>query len=331
MIEFNKVYSWLNYGDAPHLTSSNLLSLIQIEDPKIPKNHREAIKKTLRISSESCRDILETLEIKIALAKDDYKDEEYTSAKMGLVEVVERYPKASHRLGIAMWLLGLALWKNQEYEPCHANWSKVRGIFSEIAKLKVQQQASEDVRWYTEKIDLLRLDLACTAEEANAWLTMWDPSNLSTTAKMLADEIKRQVKKKQFPLAYEIGNQLARVSKNRLDSSETAEAWILIGLAANQMGAPRLAMDYWLRGISSFAPLSHGQAVARWMMGVAQWQMPAEHTNAIKSWRDAIETFNKLQDQADHMNDVNRRDWYKVWVPIMRDALERTIKEKMMR
>lgn len=108
----------------------------------------------------------------MAPAINDFKEEEFTSAKMLLAEVAGRYPKSSHRLGIAMWLLGLTLWKNQEYETAHANWSKVCGIFSEIAKLKVQQQASDGVRWYTEKIDLLRLDLACTAEEANAWLTM---------------------------------------------------------------------------------------------------------------------------------------------------------------
>lgn len=45
MIAFNDVFSWLNYGELSHLTAPNQLSLIQIEDPKIPLNHREAIKK----------------------------------------------------------------------------------------------------------------------------------------------------------------------------------------------------------------------------------------------------------------------------------------------
>gem|GEM_PF-1983331 len=331
MIPFNDVFAWLNYGDVSHLSATNKLSLIQIEDPKIPKTFREATMKNLRITSESCRDLLETLEVKLALAKVDFQAGEYISAKFDLADAAERYPKASHRLGIARWLLGLALMRSQEYEPAHANWSLARGIFSELARQKLKIQDSDGVRWYTDKLDLLHLDLACTAEEANAWLTMWEPSHLSSAARLLADEIKNQIKRKQFPLAYEIGNQLLKVSRNRLDGSETAEAWVLIGLAANQMGAPRLAMDYWLRASTSFAPLSHGQAVARWMMGVAQWQIPQEVTNATRHWRDAIETFTKLQMQADQVNDADRRDWYKTWTPIMRKALERTIKEKMPR
>ena len=330
MLSMSEVFSWLNYDDVPHLSSPNLLTLIQIQDKRIPQDHREAGIKSMRISSETCQDKNEILEIKVTLAKIKFDTGDYNSARLDLSEAVERYPTASHRLGVAKWMLGIVLWRMMENEAAYANWFKAREIFAGITQLKVKAQAAEQVRWYNERMEQMRLDMTCTAEEAFHWLNALSPSHLTQTANALSTELKQQIQKKQFPLAYEISNRLAKLSRNRLDSTETAETWAVIGLAAYQMGVARLAIDYWLRGVSSFTPWSHEQAVCRWMMGTAQWQIQTEYDNAMKSWREAIETFKDLQLAADHANDSGRKDWYAARIPTMEKALGTTIKEKIV-
>jgi tetratricopeptide (TPR) repeat protein len=332
MIAFAEVYAWLNYCDVSHLGPASQLSIIQINDKKIPKNHREAIKKSLRVSCETCIDDLETLEIKLALAQIDFQEDDFIMAKITLAEAVEGYKKSSHRRAIADWLMGICLMKCQETEAGYQCWRKARENFDGQIKLfRKLKDGAENDRWYTQKRDLLFVDMACTAEEAYAWLTLIEPSHLTASARLLTDEIKNKISRKQYPLAYEIGSQLSKVSRNRLDSVETAEAWVIIGLAAYQMGNPRAAVDYWLRASASYAPLGHGQAIARWMMGIAQWQIPSETTNAIKNWRDVLETFNHLKEKAVRENHVEDRNWYEMWGEIMRKANERTIKEKMLK
>ena len=177
------------------------------------------------------------------------------------------------------------------------------------------------VNWYYQKIDEMRLDMVFHAEEANYWLNIFEKSHLSDAGKSCVAEMRNKIKNNQYPLAYEIGRNLARISQNKIDTAETAEAWVAIGLSSLQMGNPRQAVDYFQRGAVSFNPWGHHQAVTRWMMGIAQWQIPGEIDQAVRNWTNAIDAFEALKVTADRENDQVKNNWYEMSIKIMRTAL----------
>jgi len=213
------------------------------------------------------------------------------------------------------------LWQMKENDAAYNYWSGAKDIFTGLAEAEVRNHDINMVNWYYARIDAMRLDLVFTAEEAFYWLNFFENSHLSDPAKSFADEIRRRIQQKDYPLAYEIGRNLSRISHNRLDTNETAEAWVVIGLASLQMGNPRQAMDYLQRGAAAFVPWGHKQAVTRWMLGIAQWLIPEEADQAIRNWTNAIDAFNGLSVKADRENDQFKKDWYDVNISIMGRAL----------
>ncbi|GAP07251.1 hypothetical protein ATHL_02121 [Anaerolinea thermolimosa] len=328
MITIGEAFSWLNVDDRSHLSNVNLLSLYQLQDVHVPESHKEALVRQLRANSHSSRDVLEGLEVLVTIARYEYEKGDYAAARQDLVEAVRRYRPISHRAAVAKWMLGIVEWKLMNNNQAYANWFHAREIFQRCAVEKGRVSASDMVRWYYKQIDKMRLDMACTAEEAYYWLNLFEPSRLSDPAKQFAKQITEEIVQKKYAQAYEIGNLLAGISTNRLDPAETAEVWVVIGLAAHQMGNPRWAVEYWSRGAAAFTPWSHPWAVVRWMIGVALWSVPGEKDRAIRSWVDATETFQDLRTQSDRAGDANRRDWYENTARIMKAALEQMMREK---
>jgi tetratricopeptide (TPR) repeat protein len=328
MITMDEVYGWLNRGDVSHLSAANRLSLIQIEDKKIPANHRQANMRAMRTACETSRDILETLEVKLALSKISYADGDYPAAKIDIQDAVERYKPSSHRLGVAKWMAGILLWRINENDSAYSYWTSAKEIFLGLAVARLRAHDIDMVNWYHAKVDDMRSELALTAEEANYWLNFFEKSHLSAAGLLFAGEMRKKVQKKDFPLAYEIGLNLAKISHNRIDTDETAEAWVLIGLAALQMGNPRQAVDYFQRGAAAFGPRGHKQAVTRWMMGIAQWQIPGEIDQAVKNWVNSIDAFEGLHQQADRDNDQKRKEWYEMTIATMKKAQDAKISGK---
>lgn len=328
MITINEAYGWLNIDDRSHLSSSNMLSLYQLQDTRVPDKHKDALIRELRATSHSSQDRLEGLEVLVTIAKYEYEKGDYQSARQDLAEAVKQYQPVSHRAAVAKWMLGTIEWKLMNNNPAYANWFRARDLFQKCAVEKGRVSATDMVRWYYKQIERMRLDMACTAEEAYYWLNLFEPSHLGDPAKQFAKRITDEIVQKKFAQAYEIGNLLAGISRNRLDPTETAEVWVIIGLAAHQMGNPRWAVDYWTRGAAAFTPWGHHWAVVRWMIGVSLWNLQGETDRAVRSWMDATETFQDLRTQSDRAGDANKRDWYENTARIMRMALEQMVRER---
>lgn len=328
MITIGDAFGWLNIDDRSHLANVNMLSLFQLQDDRIPSDHKESLIRELRVTSNSCEDVLEGLEVLVTIAKFEAEKGDYQSARQDLMDAIKRYRPISHRMAVAKWMLGIVEWKLLDNNQAYANWFFARDIFQKCAGEKGRVSATDMVRWYYKQVERMRLDMACTAEEAYYWLNFFEPSSLSDQAKQLSKQIKEQIVNKQYAQAYEIGNQLAGISRNRLDPAETAEVWVIVGLASHQMGNPRMAVEYWTRGSAAYTPWSHQWSVVRWMMGVAQWNIPGETDRAIRNWMDAAETFQNLRTTSDREGDSNRRDWYENTARIMKSALEQMVRDK---
>ena len=331
MITIGEAFGWFNIDDRSHLSSVNMLSLYQLQDDRIPVNHKESLIRELRVTSNSVADVMEGLEVLVTIAKYEAENGDYQAARQDLTEAVKRFRPISHRMAVAKWMLGIVEWRLLENDKAYANWFFARDIFQKCAVEKGRVSATDMVRWYYKQVERMRLDMACTAEEAYYWLNLFEPSRLSDQAKNFAKQIREEIVEKKFSQAYEIGNLLAGLSRNRLDPAETAEVWVVVGLAAHQMGNPRWAVEYWTRGAAAYTPWSHHWAVVRWMIGVAQWNLPGESERATRSWMDAAETFQDLRTTSDRAGDSNRRDWYENSARIMKLALEQMGREKSTR
>ena len=321
MIKMDEAYAWLNVDDVSHLSASNSISILQIEDKRIPEDYRKSVVRELRRVCESSTNILETLEVKLALAKYSFNEGDLASSKFDLQDAVSRYRPGTHRLGVSKWMLGILLWRLNENAAAYADWTKSKELFVSLAQQKVRTHDINMVNWYYQRLRSMRLDLVTRAEEAYYWLNIFEQSHLSPTGTDYVKEIRKKIQAKDYPLAYEIGLQLARISQTRTDTLETAEAWVMVGLSAIQMGNPRLAADYLQRGASAYNPWGHHQAVTRWMLGIAQGMVPDLVTQAVKNWMKAIDAFDSLKLKADRDNDQARKDWYESNIEIMKSAL----------
>ncbi len=328
MISIGEAFGWWNIDDRSHLSNVNNLSLFQLQDARIPANHKDALIRELRVTSNSCDDVLEGIEVLITIARYEAENGDYQAARQDLSEAIKRIRPVSHRMAVAKWMLGIVEWKLLENIKAYSNWFLARDLFRKCAEEKGRVSAADMVRWYHKQIERMRLDMACTAEEGYYWLNLFEPSRLSDQARQFANQLSKEIAEKKFAQAYEIGNLLAGMSRNRLDPSETAEVWVVIGLAAHQMGNPRQAIEYWQRGAAAYTPWSHQWAVVRWMTGVAQWKLPGETEKATRSWLDATETFQDLRTTSDRAGDASRRDWYENTARIMKQALDQLTREK---
>ncbi|MCJ7625043.1 MAG: hypothetical protein MUO76_16205 [Anaerolineaceae bacterium] len=168
-----------------------------------------------------------------------------------------------------------------------------------------------------------------TAEEIYAWLDFFEPSHLSTSARQLNKTISDKLDKGQFQDVYKLIEDLQTIGKSSADILELSEILVESALAVYKMGNLNEALIMLKKAMDSFTPLSHYQAVSRWMLGVLQWNMPTQHNQAIINWEKCLRNFDQLARKADHNNNQDRRKWYLEKQSYMDLALHARIKENL--
>jgi tetratricopeptide (TPR) repeat protein len=330
MISLQDAYSWLNYGDKSNLSPGNMLSLIQIEDKRIAEVDRKKIIRNLRDNCPNLPNPLERYEIKLALAKTSFSDDNLSFAKTDLEDAVMGYKDPSHRLGVASWMFGILLWKLLDNNTAFEQWTKARDIFSNLGGDSRKKLDLDKMNWYRNINDLIRLDLTLTAEEAHRnWLPKFQGglNNLSEAGRLLVAEITKKIKNKEYSQAYDIAMKLEKISLNRVNSFETADALEFIGFSALQMGNPKEATKYFELATSRYTNYPHPYSISLWLLGIAQWQISDLTTKAIRNWTLAIEGFEGLARQYERNDDI--AGWYLDNLNYMRRALEIKIREKI--
>jgi hypothetical protein len=108
---------------------------------------------------------------------------------------------------------------------------------------------------------------------------------------------------------------------------ETPEILVECALAAYYSGNIFLAMELTEKAVARFSPRSHTQAVARWMLGVLQFQIPKKREKACRSCERALVEFEDLATKADYDNNPSRLAWYREKKELMGLALREKLKE----
>jgi SOS-response transcriptional repressor LexA len=153
----------------------------------------------------------------------------------------------------------------------------------------------------------------------NGWLCeLGEKSALSEPAQLLLDKLKHARDKNESKLAWDIINDLRRLS-DKSEDRESAEIRLKCGLVAAEMDNFRDALRLLLEASSKYANYQHQRAVAFWMIGCTQWLLPDKEVDAINSWRNAVKVFEALKDHNKAKQQNN--NWYDEKCKEMRMAL----------
>lgn len=336
MISVDEAYSWLDQVPKPPLSTEMNLNLFELQNKYIPQDHRDRLANNLRITCQQISNINERLYVLTAIGRYHLSKGEFEEAETVLQDALRDFSQGSHEVAVAKWLLGIAQWNVGRNAAAHANWTRARIAFAECQNFWRNRQDPETRNadalknlWYSDVLRKIRVEMACHMEEADAWLTRFDPSSLSASARKLAMRIRTDINKRKFITVYEFSNLLLGVAQNSTNPAESAEAWEIIGLAASQTGNFADAILYLKRGLSAYDPFSHQGATVKWMIGIAQWTLPGEQGNAIASWQDAIEKFEYNRLMADRANNKEKRDWYAGVIETLKEALTMMQSERL--
>lgn len=106
---------------------------------------------------------------------------------------------------------------------------------------------------------------------------------------------------------------------------ETAETHLHCGWASYKSGDKKDAIEHWRRAAQLYAPNSHYQAIAYWMLGCVNWQLPTMLNDAIYSWELSYEFFERALDRASK----ERADRYQNRLDGIKKALEWAVEGKL--
>ncbi len=336
MISHEDAYRWLEAVEKPDLPDNIVLDLFELLNSDLPEARRDRLAIDLRVACQNLSDLNARLYVLTTLGYYFLKKKEYQQAEQSFVDALRDMGEYSHEIGVTKWLLGMALWNTARNFAAHTQWVKAREAFGkcqEVWRNKQDPQTRvEDAKknlWYGTVIQRMKVDMACKAEEAHAWLNYFQPSSLPDSARALASRIAEDIHHRKLVEAYEFARLLSGITRNRIEPSETAEAWEIIGLAAHQMGNNREAAVFWKRSLSTYTPATHQSAVIKWMIGVALWGLIGEQDSAMKSWQDAIDMFEYLLQQANRANNREQSDWYLDHIEVMKASLKMMREEKL--
>jgi tetratricopeptide (TPR) repeat protein len=333
MISIQEAFGWFHRIEKSLIDKETEIDFYQLMDEKIPLPLRERLASdryaaTLVLPNQNLR-----LEVLVRLGYIYAEWKQYLRSMGALEDALRSYPEGSHVWAVTKWMTGIVQWNLMRNAQAYANWFKAREAFRKLQIGAVQKQNAGHSNFYANLMQKLRVEMACKAEEADQWLTLpyFDNPNLTVHARELIRKITDDINQNRYIEAYEFSRLLAGVSRNRLDLRETAEAWEKIGLAAQQMGNLTDAIKYYKRGMSAYSPNSHQAATIKWMIGIAQFSIPAENDSALRTCQEAIDMYVVLQNDADKAHQVERKEFYESTIPVLKEALVQMRKEKVYR
>jgi tetratricopeptide (TPR) repeat protein len=282
--------------------------------------------KKMVAESKKCDDPWEFPEVLIHSAIIEYNNRRLITARGYLKDAVRGYHGHYHRRAVALWMLGYIEWELLETDSATQNWEAAREGFVWMGE------------WYQNRaiqsLNVTKVTRASLFDEAFGWLNIHEPSKLKRTPRELLTIISRRLDERNLDeenaqdtwVIYQLIYKLIDETSTSTDYMETAEAYVECGLAVYRMGHLGEAMRYLELGINQYHPLTHQQAVAKWLLGIVQWDLEGYEDLARKNWQDAIGTFEQNALQSQHRNRTQQSKWYSDTLHVMQTALDEKIR-----
>lgn len=325
MISMSEALSWLNQFGHSHLSKVTRFWINQMTNRRSSEDEvDQAIEKALGESKDDS-DRLHYAEVLLNCAETEFMRKKYDQAKTYIDRAEEFYPEKTHRKAVALWMTGLVGWEVLKNILALKAWYQARNIFRALAQENVQKHEPVRATWYNDQLRKMNVELTGKIEPVFGWMTEFEQIVLDDVTKGIEQKLLENFQKNQYPSAYQLVSDLKVLCKNC--SEYLVAPYILseCAMISHQMGNPNLAIDLLNQGVALCHPRSHHQAVERWMLGIVQWQLPAERRAALRNWEEALEGFDLLALSADYHNFQVPRKWYQE----MRELMQEAIKDKI--
>jgi tetratricopeptide (TPR) repeat protein len=340
MADLKNALKWLDAIDKSHLRDTIRDSVDRLKERRLSEAESKTEIEPLLTESRNSGDPWEYPEVLVHSAIIEYNNRRLPVALEYLKNAVLKYNGHYHRLAVAQWMLGFIQWELMENDNANENWKSAREAFLFMEE------------WYKkraiESAFATKVTRAALFEEGFSWLNHHESSHLTRTprelqtiiAKRLDDMMKNKNKDKAQDtwIIYQLMYKLVDETRGSTDYMETAEAYVECGLAAYKMGHVGDAIRHLEQAIHHYHPGTHQQAVARWLLGIVQWEVegfedPARlnlqdsfRDHARHNWQEAINIFEQAALHAQHRNRIAQAKWYSETLHVMQDALGEKIR-----
>jgi tetratricopeptide (TPR) repeat protein len=312
MIDLIETVKWADQFDPSHLAAANRRLIDGIFDAKTPKRQVPALITTVLTNTKASPDPLEYPEALMYCGVAQYYRGRWLTASQHLNEALRMFPQGRHRTVVARYISAWINWQLGEESTSRSQWEEVAKEFQKI------------MAWYADTLKKIQLDTtvekSLQIREPYQWLNKWEQTKISGQSRQLIEILKRKLNRKD-PTLYQIIARLLELARSETDYLFEAEILVECGLAVYEMENYPQALTYMQAAVDIYHPRTHRQAVARWLLGVVQWQVEPERPRAPLNWEMSIELFEELSMLEDHQGKKDRSKWYEEQLEIMRRAM----------
>ncbi len=264
-------------------------------------------------------------EFLVNLAVLEYENSRYKNAQEHILIALNIFPPESHRAAVSLWILGWIEWACSDSYAAYSHWMQARQIYLELHQQSLEQRQTARVTFYLDCLKEINIEMVSRVEELYTWLNAHEPSHLSEATRSLVNGLMQAALVGDSKKVYQQVILLEKVGQGSEDYLEGTEVMVECGMALCQIKNYLTAANTLRRAAAGFPPRSHHQAVARWMAGLAQWQVRSERNNAINNWQQSIKDFEGLAQQASRARNSDRAAWYAERIEVMKLALAQKI------
>jgi tetratricopeptide (TPR) repeat protein len=266
-------------------------------------------------------------EFLVNLAVVEFEHSRYKGAQEHILIALNIFPQESHRAAVTLWILGWVEWARADPYGAYSHWMQARQIYLDLHHQSLEQRQAERITFYLECLKEINIEMVSRVEELYTWLNAHEPSRLSEAARSLVNGLMQAALEGNSKKVYQQVILLQKVGQGSEDYLEGIEVFVECGMALYQIKNYSNAANTLRRAAAGFPPGSHRQAVARWMAGLAQWQVQSERDNAIINWQQSIKDFEGLEQQASRSQNSDRAIWYDERIEVMKLALIQKINQ----
>ena len=257
----------------------------------------------------------------------EFEQSRYKDAHEHILSALRIYPQQSHQQAITLWILGWVEWARSDPYTAYSHWMQARQIYLDLHQQSLERRMLARLAFYLECLKDINIEMVSRVEELYTWLNAHEPSHLSDAARSLVNSLMQAALAGNSKKVYQQVSLLQKVGLGSENYLEAMEIAVECGMALYQVKNFSNAASMLRRAAAGFPPGSHRQAVARWMAGLAQWQVQSERDSAINNWQQSIKDFEELEQQASRSRNPDRAAWYEERIEVMKLALVQKINQ----
>ncbi len=161
--------------------------------------------------------------------------------------------------------------------------------------------------------------------EGYDWLRLLESSHLSEPTQLLVAEINRALAAGDSKRAYQIVDRLLLLCDALTDRMEKAEATLESGLAFYWLGDYEHAIERLEEARLLYRNNLHYTAVALWIEGCIQWELPQEHDKAYTAWSQCSAQFTILEKSS---GNADHARWYAERAQQINEDIDKALKQE---